>query len=338
MTRPLLLTGATGFLGRELVRELGERGWVVHATAREGSRREAVSGDVIWHEADLTDPASLARTAQAVAAAGPEPALVHAGAVISYKDRDGDLQRRVNVEGTRALLDAARRAGFTRGVHVSSVVTVAHSTDGAEYDERAEFNGASLGVDYVTTKHEAEVVASGFARSLGLCIVNPGVVYGRGGAASNSARFVEVLARGGIGPFAPPGGISVVGVEDVAKGVALALEGGDVGRRYILVERYLPLRELFRLAAVCLREEGIPAKVPPLVAPAALWPAAVWGARQVGRIREIRDATPQALRMLGCRWRLSGDRARRELGWSPLPFEDALLETIRDLQNAGRLS
>ena len=84
MTRPLLLTGATGFLGRELVRELGDRGWVVHATAREGSRREAVSGDVIWHEADLTDPASLARTAQAVAAAGPEPALVHARAVISY--------------------------------------------------------------------------------------------------------------------------------------------------------------------------------------------------------------------------------------------------------------
>lgn len=337
MTRPVLLTGATGFLGREVARELAGHGYALHALAREESRREVVAVPVTWHTGDLTDRASVEAAVAAVAATGDEPALVHAAAVISYRDEDAALQRAVNVEGTRVLLDAARRHGFTAGVHVSSVVAVAHSPDGSARDEYAEWNGAELEVDYVTTKHEAEVVARGFAKTLGLRIVNPGVIFGGGGEA-NSSRFLLALARGELGPFAPPGGISVVGVEDAARGVWLALERGEPGRRYVLAESYLGMRDLFRAGASCLGVEGIRARAPRATVPRGLWPAVVAGSRHVARFRPVEHATPQALRMLGCRWRLSGDRARRELGWRPAPFDDVLLETVRGLVRAGRLS
>ena len=338
MPRPVLVTGATGFLGRYVVRELTARGRAVHALARSSSDRSTVQGPVVWHEGDLADPESVDAAARAVAAGSRDapPDLVHGAATISYRDEDRDHQRLVNVGGTRAVLEAARRHGFERVVHVSSVVTVAHAPDAAALDEYAEWNGAELGVDYVTTKHEAEVLARSFADALDVRIVNPAVVFGPW-AAANSSRMIAAVARGGVGPLAPPGGISVVGVEDVARGVALALEEGQRGRRYILAESYYGLRDLFRTVVKVLAVEGLAGRHPRGTVPRGLWPVVVRVARWIARRRELEHATPQALVTLGCRWRLSGDRARRELGWKPAPFEDVLLDAVRGLREQGVL-
>ena len=126
MTRAVLITGGTGFLGAAVVRELLERGDAVHVFARPTADRGALADcDVTWHAGDVLDAGSLERAlARTREAAGQDPFVVHSAAVISYRTRDRDLQRQVNVGGTRNVLAAARRIGVARVVHVSSVVAV----------------------------------------------------------------------------------------------------------------------------------------------------------------------------------------------------------------------
>lgn len=330
MKPPVFLSGATGFVGGELARRLVARGHVVHALARSGSDRSGLEGlDVVWHEGDLLDGAALGR---GLDAAGPGAWVAHVAAVISYRTRDAQLQRRVNVEGTRALLEACRSRPVARLLHMSSVVAVADSTDGRVLDEDAAFNGARLGVDYVDTKREAEQLALAAARWLDVVVVNPGAIFGPNPREGNTVRFLRKLARGRIGPLAPPGSLSVVGVGDTAEGSILALERGARGRRYLLVESARSTLEVFTLAAHLLGVRG-----PRAAVPRPLWQLAVGGAGLVDRLLPLQLASPQTLRMLGVHYCLSGERARRELGWTPAPFEQVLRGTIDGLRASGAL-
>lgn len=330
MRQPVFLTGATGFVGGELARRLVARGHQVHALARAGADRSGLADvDVAWHEGDLLDRAALQRGLQA---AGRGVWVAHVAAVISYRTRDAQLQRRVNVEGTRALLEACRTLPVARFLHMSSVVTVADSTDGRTLDEGAAFNGARLGVDYVDTKRAAEELALEAARWLDVVVVNPGAIFGPNPREGNTVRFLRKLARGRIGPLAPPGSLSVVGVGDVAEGSILALERGARGRRYLLVESARRTLEVFTLAAQLLGVRG-----PRAAVPQSLWRLAAAGAGLVDRALPLQLASPQTLRMLGVHYRLSGERARRELGWSPAPFEQVLRGTIDGLRARGVL-
>jgi dihydroflavonol-4-reductase len=335
MKRPLLVTGGTGFLGAAVCRELSGA-YDLHVLHREASDRRALAGlDVTWHAGDLTDATSIEAAFDAFASAGAEPWVVHNAALISYRTRDAALAEEINVHGTRRVLAAARRVGVQRLLHVSSVVTVGVCRGPEALDEYAEWNGADLGVDYVRTKRAAEEAVLEAAAELDVRVVNPAAIYGPARAESNTARFLCSLARGATGRVAPPGGMSVVGVEDCARGVRLALEGGRKGRRYILEESYLSTRELFLLAGRLLESPRVRrplATVPPLA-----WPAVVAGARLIERKRPLELATPQALTMLGLRLRFTSARARRELGWTARPFDDVLRATIGHLRETGRL-
>ncbi|HVS19251.1 MAG TPA: NAD-dependent epimerase/dehydratase family protein [Planctomycetota bacterium] len=323
------MTGATGFVGGELARRLIARGHPVHALARADADRSALADlDVVWHEGDLLDRAALER---GLAAAGAGAWVAHVAAVISYRTRDAELQQRVNVEGTRRLLDACRRADVARVLHMSSVVAVADSPDRRELHEDAAFNGARLGVDYVDTKRAAEELVLA-ARDLDVVVVNPGAIFGPNARGGNTVRFLGRLARGRIGPLAPPGTLAVVGVGDVAEGTILALERGERGRRYLLVESSHPTLRVFGLAARLLGVRG-----PRAAAPRPRWELAIGAVRAVDRVRATDLVTPQTLRMLGVHYVLSGERARRELGWTPTAFEDVLRATIEELRVAGRL-
>lgn len=336
MSQPVLVTGATGFLGGVIARELLAHDYDVHALAREGSDRSALEGlAVTWHTGDVTEPDTLDA---AFASVPGEPWLVHGAAVISYRSGDGPLLRAVNVEGTRSVAAAARRRGVGRGVHVSSVVAIGHATGDEALDEYAEWNAGRLGADYVTTKHAAEQVALASCGPLGLRIVNPGAVFGPTGPRSNTSRLVCAVARGELPPLGPPGGMSVVGAADVAAGVRLALERGEAGRRYVLAESYWSVRHLLRRVARTLQAEGFAGREPRGVLPRSLWAAVVAGARALERRRPREHATPQALAVLGCRWRVRADRARGELGWRPRPFDDVLVETVRYLARTGELA
>ncbi len=333
MIAPVLVTGGTGFVGIALVRELTEHGYEVHVLARPSADRSVLADlPVQWHAGDLLDAASIERALEAVAACagGAGPWLVHNAAVISYRTRDAALQREVNVEGTRRVLRAARKMGVTRAVHVSSVVAVGFSSRGETLDEGAPWNGAQLGLDYVTTKRAAEELALAAAEELDLRVVNPGAIFGPSPRPANTARFLRKIAAGALGPIAPPGVMSPVGLRDVATGIRLALERGRAGRRYLLCESTLSMKDLFRRAQALLE-----LKPTRFALPRPLWSAAVAATRAVDAVRPLELTTPQALKALGVEWRFTGARARTELGWAPAPFEAVLTETLESLGLTG---
>jgi dihydroflavonol-4-reductase len=336
--RAVLVTGATGFVGAALLRRLCALGADVHALARRSSRRGSASGlPVTWHEADLLEPASVDAAVEAFAraarAADRAPDAVHGAAQLGYATGGAELARRVNVEGTRVVLEACQAHGVRRVVHVSSVVAVGHAPDArSALDEDARYNGAELQVDYVTTKRAAEDFALAVSRQLDVVVVNPGAIFGSGPVPTNTTLFLRRVAEGRVGPVAPPGSISAVGVDDVADGIARALERGRRGARYILAEQNLTLRELLASAARVLG-----ASPPRATAPRGLWRAGCALAVPWDRLHPARDATPQALRMLGAHFRFDARRAREELGWSPRPFAEVLAATVEELRASGVL-
>jgi dihydroflavonol-4-reductase len=333
LSRAVFLTGASGFLGGHLARSFARDGWRVHALVREGSKlADLEAAGVVFHRGDLRERAAVARAVADVCAIEPEPAIVHCAAVISYRTRDAALQRAVNVEGTRHVLEACRSARVGRLVHVSSVVAVGHapSTD-VLLDEDAPFNGAELDVDYVTTKREAEELALA-AADLDVVAINPGAIFGPGGAGANTLRFLNQVARGKLAFFAPPGSIAPVAVEDVVRGARLALARGRRGRRYLLVDSARSLFECFQVAA---RELGVaPVR---RRAPMAVWAALGAGAALVDRVRALDLMTPQAIRMLGRHFVYDARRAREELGWTSEPFESVLARTIAWAREHGHV-
>lgn len=328
------MTGASGFVGTALVRRLCGLGSEVHALAR-GSAREGHA--VRWHASDLLDPASVGRAVAAVAARaaerGAQARVVHGAALISYRTRDAEEARRVNVEGTRILLEACRTAGVGRFCLVSSIVTVGCAPDArSTLDESAPFDGRPR-AHYVATKRAAEDLALAAADECDVVVVNPGAIFGPSPRPSNTTRFLQRFVAGALGPFAPPGSLSVVGVEDVAEGIRLALLRGARGRRYLLTESCWTLRELFEVAAEALGRSPPRGTVPP-----ALWLLVTAGAALVDRLRPLELTTPQSLRLLGVHYRGDSARARGELGWEPEPFRDVLSRTVTWMRAEGLIA
>lgn len=334
--RLVLVTGATGFLGGEVVRRLVARGDEVHVLARASADRGPLAGsDVTWHVGDLTDRASIERacwkTAERSFALRRPWDLIHAGALISYKTADRATSVAVNVEGTRHVLEAARGSGVARFVHVSSVVAVGACTGRDDVlDENSAFNLADCGVAYVTTKRAAEELALAASRELDLVVVNPGAIFGPVERRSNTARFLGQVARGRCPIAAPPGTISVLGIEDAADGTIRALDQGRRGERYLLVESWIETRALFRLAAEILGRRG-----PLVTVPRLAWPVLMPIARLVDRVRPMDLAPPEGLVLLARDLRFDAGKARRELGWSPRPFRAVLESTIENLRARG---
>jgi dihydroflavonol-4-reductase len=334
----ILVTGGTGFLGREIVRQLAVSGAEVHVVARRDSPRGPLAElPVVWHEADLRDPSAVGRAAEALAksarARGERARIVHAAALISYRTGERDLAHATNVEGTETLLAAAKRTDVERFLHVSSVVTVGSSRHGEPVDERAPFDLGTLGVDYVDTKRAAEEAVLAAASEIDAVVVNPGAIFGPIERESNTVRTIRRVAAGRSPPILPPGSVGVVGVRDAANGTLLALERGRRGERYLLVESNLTTRELL---ATIARALGVPPRG--RVLPRAAWSVLTACASAWDRIVPMRFTPPQALTMLGLDLRFDASKARRELGWSPRPFDEVIRETIEHLRARGDLA
>jgi len=239
-----LVTGATGFIGANLVEALTQRGWQVRALHRRSSSSKALAG-LRYDSAigDVTDPASL------IAAMDGVDVVFHVAAVADYWRSDPDRLMRVNVEGTRNVLQAARDRRVRRVVFTSSCAALGRPPFGQALDERAQFNLRPEEFPYGYSKHLAEQVCGEFVRAgLDVVIVNPAVVFGPRDVNLISSSLIVELARRTI-PFVPPGGVSVIDVADVCYGHIVAAERGRTGERYILTNENLTYRQLFGLIA-----------------------------------------------------------------------------------------
>src|SRR3954454_1107607 len=235
-----LVTGATGFVGSHVARALVARGDDVRVTVRATSRLELLKGlDVPTVVGDVTHPPGGRRRALR----GVER-VFHVAGTTNLRMAADDLFR-INVQGTRTVLEECVRAEVERVVHTSSVAAVGPAPPGGTADERQVWRGSELGIPYVDSKHEAEVEALRIAaRGLPVVVVCPAYVLGAGDTHRSSTEVVRRFMLRRI-PAYVDGAINVVDVADVAAGHLLADERGVPGERYILGNRNYTWDRLF---------------------------------------------------------------------------------------------
>jgi dihydroflavonol-4-reductase len=227
---------------------------------------------------------------------------------------------RVNVDGTRIVMQEALRAGVERAILTSSVAAIGPAPRGKTADESQVFRAGRFGLPYVNAKHEAENEALRIAaHGLPLVIVNPAHVMGRGDVYRSSTELVRRFLRRQI-PAYVDGALNVVDAEDVARGHLLAAERGALGERYILGNRNFTLDRLF---ADLGRLSGVEPPAVKLPLPVAIQVAAAaerTSDRPVITVGEVKAASLW--------WAFRSTKAKRELGWKPSHHEDTLVSTI----------
>lgn len=323
-----LVTGATGFVGANLVRKLLARGYRVRVIVRPLADRSALEGlDVEYARGDILDPETLEGAMRAC------DVVFHAAAYVSFFVRDRAEMRRINVTGTRNVVNAARKVGVPRLVHTSSVAAVGASYDpGQIANELTAFNLARRGFDYCITKHEAEsVVREAVKNGLDAVIVNPSSpfgVYDR----MNIGRMIQAVVKGEV-PVYVNGGNNYVDVEDVCEGHVLAYEKGRTGERYILGHENLTHKETFARIARVVGGKAPKYRVP--YALAWLGGAAAQAASAVTRGQPKLDLT--TARMSRYYFYFTHAKAEAELGYRPRSLDAAIRRQHEWMKATGKL-
>jgi dihydroflavonol-4-reductase len=308
-----LLTGGAGLVGSHVARLLVARGDRVRLTVRERTRRENLDFEYEAVTCDILDRRAVRRALRGV------DRVFHVAGLTSLRATPEELFR-INVEGTRIVLEEALRAGVQRVVHTSSVAAIGPAPRGTVADERQIFSQGGYGIPYVDSKREAEAEAMRLAaKGLPVVIVNPAFVFGAGDVNRSSTELVRRFLRRGL-PAYVDGALNVVDVEDVARGHLLADERGTVGERYILGNRNFTLDRLF---ADLARLSGVeaPALKLPLNAALAL-------ARVAEEMPGKPPITTVEVRAGSLWWAYRSAKAKRELGYAPAHHEDTLVSTI----------
>jgi dihydroflavonol-4-reductase len=317
----VLVTGASGFLGAHLVRLLAARGHAVRAAHKPGDPLSLLEGLGAQPLAcDLLDGASTARAVQGV------EVVFHAAALVTFRRRLYADQIRVNVEGTRLLLEAARRAGVRRLVYTSTVSVLGIPRGGEVGDEGTVFDWGRYRLGYMDSKRASEdLVRDAAASGLDAVCVLPGTFFGPGDLRFNAGEYIRQSARGLL-LAAPCGGTNVVHVEDVARGHLLALERGARGGRYILGGENLSYRELFAMIAL---EVGSRPPLLELPRPFLLGAARLSGALRAlsGNRLELPLEEGHAV-AANSRLYYSSAHAERDLGYTHRPAREAIRDAV----------
>ena len=311
-----LVTGGTGFIGSHLVRALADRGDELRLLVRESSPLESLSGiEFETATGDITDPGAVREAMQGV------ERVFHVAGMTSMRPRDRDRVFEVNLEGTRNVLDEARRAGVRRVVHTSSVGAIGPAKRGETADESQPFTGGELGISYINSKHEAELEARrATERGLPVVCVNPSFVLGPDDPHGTSNRLVRRFLLRQI-PVYVDGALNIVDVRDVATGHLLADERGTPGERYILGGRNFTLARLFSDLS---RISGV--SPPPMRLPGQV---ALVGIEAALRASVPIPTSPDEVRSGMQWWAYRSDKAQRELGFEARPHEETLEDTVR---------
>src|ERR1039457_5364845 len=331
------VTGATGFLGSHVARVLSEQGAGLRLLVRptsdlrkvDGLKAERVVGD-------LREPASIEK-----ALSGCD-VVFHVAADYRLWVRDPAEMYRSNVEGTRALLEAARKQGVRRVVYTSSVATMGFGSNGhggghlAESpltDEGSPVALADMIGPYKRSKFMAEQVAFEAAKAgVDVVIVNPTTPIGeRDLKPTPTGRIVVDFLKRKFPAYVETG-CNLVDATECARGHLQALEKGRTGERYILGGENLTLKQILdRLAAITGLKSPM-VKLPYVFA----FATGVVDEMVTGRLlgREPR-ATIDAVRMGRKMMFVSSAKAERELGWRRVPVDDALRRSVNWFRENG---
>ena len=246
----VLVTGATGILGRVLVLELLKQGKSVRATKREMSNLQEVKKSwnfytsqadeyfkkIEWVEVDFEDLDSLR-----IALEGIEE-VYHCSAKVSFYPKDEAEMFKTNIEGTKNLLYIAEEKSVKKFLFVSSIAVFDKINEKGKIDEESGFDGKKQNSAYALSKYLSEMeVWRAYAEGMNTIIINPGVIIGSGNWGKSSGDLFPSFEKS---PFSFSGGTAYVDVRDVAKTAVILMEKETFGERYIIISENKKYKEV----------------------------------------------------------------------------------------------
>ncbi len=312
------ITGATGFIGGRVARQLCEAGHEVVAVVRNPAKAKDLADlGIALHTGDVTDKESM--RAPMTGADG----VFHIAAWYKVGVRDKSDGVKVNIEGTRNVLELMKELGIPKGVYTSTL-GVNEDTGGKLVDETYRYSGPFYS-EYTRTKAEAHHVADKFiADGLPLIVVMPGLVYGPGDTSAVRVTLLQYLQR--QLPMIPQqSAYCWAHVDDLARAHVLAMEKGRAGQTYIIGG---PAHAFVDGLKIAEQLTGIPA---PRAVPAGMFKAMSVVMGMVEIIVPLPEAyTREGLRgIAGVTYLGDNAKARRELGYNPRPLKEGLAETLQ---------
>ena len=331
MSDAALVTGASGFVGSALARALAAKGFSLRLAVRASSKRDNLEGlaaEIVT--ADMRDLAALRQAMQGARY------VFHVAADYRLWARDPSEIVRNNLEGTRAVMQAALDAGVERVVYTSSVATLKPHDDGTPADETSRHTEESAIGAYKKSKLLAERLVERLVAEDGLpaIIVNPSTPIGpRDIKPTPTGRIIMEAALGRIPAFVDTG-LNLVHVDDVASGHLLALERGRIGESYILGGQDVAFRDM--VGAIAELEGRAAPRIGLPRAP--LFPLA-YAAEALARLTGKEPfITVDALKMAKYRMFFTSAKAERELGYSARPYRQALVDALAWFRMSGYLA
>ena len=324
MSVTVLITGATGQVGNAIARRLAGDGVEPRALVRSHERARALPEGVVPVLGDVTDKPSLEAAFEGCAT------VYHAAGIPEQWRRDAGEFARVNVEGTRNVVEAALAAGVERFVYTSTDDVLVQGP-GAPFDESV-VNPNPGQTPYQRSKQEADrIVTAALDRGLPAVFLHPAGLYGPSPFLVKGLNDLLLQLAKRKTPALLPGGMGVAYSDDVADGHVRAASQAPVGARYLLAESFQSLTEIARAVAANEPRAKVPRVMPLAVARAV---------STVGeRVAQVTGRPPlisrSVLEFLERGARPSGARARAELGWSPTPFATGVERTLAHFRAQG---
>ncbi len=313
----ILVTGATGFVGSSLTRQLLAGGAEIRILRRATSKMDLLGESAVNVEhvvGDVTDPASVHAAMQ-----NTTHVYHTAAAIIMGGPKSGRHQHHINVYGTACIVNAALHAGVKRLVHTSSIAALGRREEPVmTQTEHSVWRDSRLHTPYAVSKHLAELeIHRGIAEGLDAVMVNPSLILGPGRPGENTMMLAERLRQGRM-PAVPIGGTNVVDVEDVATGHIKAMARGRTGERYILGSENLLWKEIMETLAAALGVASPTRRLKPRLALGLATILEAWS--------QVTRKTPELTRTLAHNIsqvsRYSNSKATQELGCDFRPFAE----------------
>jgi len=314
------VTGATGFVGSHVTRQLVEAGHEVIVVVRNPAKaRDLVDLGVTVHQGDVTEKEGMRTPMQGV------DGIFHIAGWYKIGVKDKSEGEKINVLGTRNVLELMKELGIAKGVYTSTLA-VNSDTHGKLVDETYHYSGPHLS-EYDRTKWVAhyEVAEPMIAAGLPLVIVQPGLIYGPGDTSSVRTTFLQYLHRK-LPVLPAKTAFSWAHVDDIARGHILAMEKGKAGESYIIAGPTHTFVDGMHLAE---KITGVPAPRIEVAPPVMKMMAATMNV--VEKLVPVPESySSEYLRVsAGVTYIGSNAKAKRELGYSPRPLEEGLTTTLQ---------
>lgn len=324
-----LVTGAAGFIGSHVVRELLAENVEVKCLIRPGEATRNLDGlDVEMLSGDILDSSVVESTLAGV------DTVFHLAAIYSIWMRDWSRIYEVNIQGSRNVFWACLKKDIEKVVFTSSIAAIGIASGTMLSTEDTPFNQYTLGNHYVLTKYLSQQEALGFARNgLDLVVVNPCFPFGPNDIAPTPTGQIIIDILRGINRTYFNGGINIIDVRDVARGHVLAAQKGRAGNLYILGNRNIPMEDFMRLVCRSAGFEGRMIFKMPVLTIKMGTAVLKWWSDHISHKTPM--STPPEIDYAAQYLYFDNAKAVHELGLTFHPVEDSLMESIRWFQENG---